>query len=97
MAINNESILDEDGNFKELDLFEMLRNHVSKESTKQELLGLIMGQLREGESSAFRLLEKALLETKVSDDYLDFTDDQFQKIIVLAAERIGQDQAVKKS
>lgn len=71
------------------DLLTMLRRHANHPRMKMDILQSIMHQIQEGDSAALRLLEKALVEPEIKEDYLEISDDQFQKIIVLAAARIN--------
>lgn len=71
------------------DLLTMLRRHANHPGTKMDILQSILSQIQEGDSAALRLLERALEEPEIKEDYLDITDDQFQKIITLAAARIS--------
>lgn len=78
------------------DLLTMLRRHANRPGTKMEILEAVLNQIREGDASALRLLEKALMEPEINEAYLDITNDQFQKIIVLAAARISGTTEFKK-
>ena len=78
------------------DLLTMLRRHANHPGTKMDILQSILNQIQEGDSAALRLLERALEEPEIKEDYLDISDDIFQKIIVLAAARISGTTEFKK-
>lgn len=78
------------------DLLTMLRRHANHPGTKMDILQSILNQIQEGDSAAIRLLERALQEPEIKEDYLDISDDTFQKIIVLAAARISGTTEFKK-
>ena len=71
------------------DLLTMLRRHANSPGTKMDIIQSILNQIQEGDSAALRLLERALEEPEIKEDYLEISDDQFQKIITLAAARIN--------
>jgi len=72
---------------EDLDFFEQLS--AAARDGGDVLIGKIIENAKAGDASSLKLLEKALHESRFAkEEKLKITDEQYQRIILLAAERI---------
>lgn len=86
-----------DPNFEqdqELDFFEQLA--IAAGNSGDSLVGKIVENAKKGDTSSLKLVEKAMNEARFAkEDKLKLTDEQYRRIILLAAQRLQGAESAK--